>query len=60
MGSRSPATIGFLGGLFGGVALSLAITATGGGLTPLLVVPLCGAFVGGSVGMMIPTRKKKH
>ena len=58
MGSRSPTAIGFLGGLLAGVVISLAITARGGGLTPILVVPLCTGFFGATVGMFVPTRRR--
>ena len=58
MGSRSPTTIGFVGGLLVGIALSFFVSSRGGGLTPLLVVPLCAAFFGGAIGMFVPTRRR--
>jgi hypothetical protein len=52
-----PTMLGFVGGLGVGGALAFAVTAGGGGLTPLLVFPLFGAFVGGAIGMLAPRRR---
>ena len=58
MKELTPTSVGFFGGLFAGVAGAIVITADGGGLTPLLVIPLCGAFIGGTIGTLLPHRRR--
>jgi hypothetical protein len=41
-----------------GVIAGVGLSVGGGGLTPLLVVPLAGAFFGGAVGMLVPEGRR--